>query len=68
MTRMNVSWRKSSTLSDAQRPGPQLDPQKLFKISNKVVFRRAVSIPQTFHIVFVKRKKFQGDPRVLDEE
>jgi len=32
------------------------------------VFRRAIPIPQTFHIVFVKRKEFHGDPRVLDEE
>jgi hypothetical protein len=63
MTRMNVSWRRSSTLSDAS-----VRALTLFKISNKMAFRRTIRIPQTFHIVSVKRKEFQRDPRVLDEE
>jgi len=40
----------------------------LFKIRNKVMFRRAIPIPQTIHVFFVKRKKFQGDLEVLAEE
>src|SRR5258708_34466220 len=43
-----------------QCPGPQFDEQKLLKICNKVVFRRTIPIPQTFHVFSVKGEEFQG--------
>jgi hypothetical protein len=40
----------------------------LFKISDKVVFRGTIAIPQPFHITFVKGKEFHGDLEFLVEE
>jgi hypothetical protein len=45
--------------------GAQLDPQKLFKIGDKVLLGRGVPRPQPLHIRSVKCKELHAGPLLL---
>src|SRR6266404_791948 len=55
-------------LVGTQSPRPQLDPQKLFKIGDKVLLGRGVPRPQPFHICSVKSVELHASLCFLGQE